>query len=79
MYDVIRAFDKTNPWDVFRRIGEAFPETLAKCESFKFPGSRGPATPVADFETMIQIVMHVRGEKAAAFIEGLKSSQFART
>ena len=69
MYDVIRSFGKKNPYQILENIGKAYPETLQNLEGYNFPHSRGPKTPVADFVTMVQIAMHIRGELAAKFRE----------
>lgn len=56
IYDVIRLCGQKNPHDAWKRLQVRYSEVLAKCENWKFPGSRQRPTPVATRENILYII-----------------------
>lgn len=49
VYDLIRVIgQQKDPYNVWKRLYEQYPEVLTKCQDFKFPGKRQRETPVTD-------------------------------
>lgn len=55
VYDAI-AFvtGSKNPYSDWKRLQESYPEVLAKCEDFKFPGKGQRLTPVANLQVFTE-------------------------
>jgi hypothetical protein len=54
-----------NPHDAWKRIVEPYPEVLAKCENFQFPGKGQRETPVATLQVFLEILVLLPGRVAA--------------
>lgn len=54
-----------NPHDIWKRMAEPYPEVLAKCENFQFPGKGQRETPVATLEVFLEILVLLPGRVAA--------------
>jgi very-short-patch-repair endonuclease len=60
VFDVIKFCGQKNPWEVWKRLVERYPELLDKCDKFKFPGKGQRQTPVADRQTIELILQYLR-------------------
>ena len=49
----------------FQRIGKKYPETITKCDTFRFRGRGQQDTPIANLATMVEIIMLLPGSTAA--------------
>ena len=68
IYDaIIFVTGQKNPREVWKRLQEAYPVFVPKCDKYKFPGRGGKArpTPVADLQTFLEILVVLPGKLAA--------------
>jgi hypothetical protein len=70
VYDLIRiAGGQKNPHQPWKRLQEAYPELLTKCEFYKFPGKGRNNTPVATIENCLYILGLLPGECGKSYRE----------
>jgi hypothetical protein len=63
IFDFIRVVGgQKNPRKVYKRLAERYPEAVAFCYNFKFPGRGQQETPVADKEGVLKILGLLSGE-----------------
>jgi hypothetical protein len=60
-FDVIEAVVSHNPREVYARLCKNYPESMPPRNPFKFPGSRGPATPTLDARGIVTVVNLMTG------------------
>ena len=57
VYDMIKVIGgQKNPHDAWKRLTVSYPEVLAKCEDWKFPGAGQRNTPVCDRQVALEII-----------------------
>ncbi|MFG6094349.1 hypothetical protein SPB21_03825 [Leptothoe sp. ISB3NOV94-8A] len=56
VYDLIGAAGKGSPREVWKRLVATYPEVVAFCDDFKFPGRGQKKTPVVDLQGWLQIL-----------------------
>lgn len=67
VYDGIAfATGHKNPRDVWSDLGETYPEVVAQCDNFQFPGQGQRETPVATLQVFLEILTVLPGRLAAA-------------
>lgn len=65
VYDAIKyTTGDRNPQNVWKRLGETYPEVIVKCQNFQFAGQGQISTPVATFEVFLEILIILPGENA---------------
>lgn len=70
VYDgIVFTTGDTNPRKTWKRLNEQYPEVVAKCYNFKFPGRGQRETPVADLEGFTEILVLLPGRLAARIRE----------
>jgi hypothetical protein len=69
VFDVIAAIlgESNNPRTTFQRLSKLYPEAVARCDTFKFPGQGQNFTPVTDARGFVMIVNILPGHRAAQF------------
>jgi len=66
VYDAIEySTGYKNPHDAWKRMLVTYPEVLAKCEYFQFPGQGQKPTPIATLEVFLEILVLLPGKIAA--------------
>jgi hypothetical protein len=70
VYDVVQCITgNKNVRDVYSRLKNSNPEIVAKCDDFKFDGKNQKMTPIANAQTIMEIIFLLPGKKAAKFRE----------
>lgn len=70
VYDLIRlAGGQKNPREPWKRLQEAYPEVVTKCDTFKFNGKGQNNTPVATLENCLYILGLLPGECGKSYRE----------
>lgn len=72
VFDVIRLIigEDTNPRVPWERLCRTVQDIVTRCNSFRFPGSRGGTTPVTDAQGVMFIVNALPGQRARQFRMG---------
>ena len=71
VYDVFSALEDTNPRATWKRIQHAFPEVVANCYNWQFPGERQRKTPITTAKGLLAILPHHPSKKVTPFRQWL--------
>lgn len=67
VFDIIAATGDKNAHKTWERVTESFPEVLANCQNWKFPGVRQRETPTVDKRGLYHLLFVLPGKRIAPF------------
>lgn len=77
-FDLIRVVaGQKNPYQVWVRLSEVYPDVLTTCENFKFPGRGQKETPVVSKKTALKILGILPGAVGASYREAAATTLLA--
>ena len=69
VYDLIRAVGQQDPYNVWKRLKNEYPDILTLCQDIKFPGTKQKKTPAVNLQGWFQILPLLPGAMGKKYRE----------